>query len=722
VTTFLLEIGTEELPADFSQQVIEQLQEKVLADFEHSRLKYGHIQCSVTPRRIVLFIKDLADIADDFIEERKGPPCIQAFKNGVPTSAAIGFAKRCGLGTEELVIRETSKGPFVFAEIREKGKPAIELLTELIPQWIGYFQGRRFMRWGSGEQKFSRPIRWIVSLLDNHLVPIKIQDCDPEIISGNKSRGHRLFSDSLVITSANDYFLEIENAGILVDREKRKNFIKKLVNEYKDKDDVYPELSLSLLNELTDLVESPSLIHGSFDKSFLSLPPEVLTTVMKSHQRYIPLYLSEKLIDDPLSLDSKSTLASSFLFISNGLKTATETIRKGNERVLKARLSDAKFFVETDLSVSSSHRRKLLDEVSFSEGLGSLLDRVIRIEWIVNIIAKRITTKEFNIDNLKRAAYFCKHDLVSQMVGEFPELEGIIGGKYLIKEGEHKEVALAVLEHYFPRSSKDSLPSSAAGSVLALSERFELLLSIFSKGERPSGSSDPYALRRAGNGILQILWSKNWHFDVKDFIDLSVNYWAEILPHFNINSNDLVHDLYEFFRQRIISLLEEEGIDFDLIQAVVGNTISIPNFLSDPVEIRFRIDLLSDMREKHKLSSVQTVVTRASRLAEKSSLPLTILSSDNVVKSELFEKASEFAILKLIKDLEPIVNGVSANKYVDLANGLAAGSKALSEFFDGENSVMVMVDDEAVRTNRLNLLAVLRNQSSVLADFSQISG
>ena len=708
------------MPADFSRLVISQLSEKVHSDFSRLRISFGEIKCSSTPRRIILLVDGLSDLADDFVEERKGPPSSQAFKNGVPTQAAIGFANRCGLSPEELEIRNTPKGAFVFAKIIESGKPVFQLLRELAPKWISEIQGRRFMRWGTGDRRFTRPVRWVVSLLDERLVPFSFDGCDPSICSGSISKGHRLYKNSLTITSATEYSSILENAGVAIHRSTRKNLIKKLIEEESVKLQSFPDLSHSLLNELTDLVESPSLIIGEFESRFLDLPPEVLTTVMKVHQRYVPLFLEEDLLKDPLSFDSRNTLAPLFLCISNGLNKASNSIKIGNERVLKARLSDAEFFVKADLSVSSEVRREKLSGVAFAEGLGSLLDRVTRIEWIVSFLSEKIISPNINIENLKRAAYFCKHDLVSQMVGEFPELEGIIGGKYLLKEGESREVALAVSEQYLPRGSADCLPESESGSILALAERFELLFSIFSKGQRPSGSSDPYALRRAGNGILQILWSNNWCFDINKFINHSIKYWSELLPDFNINCVEVLLDLQEFFRQRIISLLEDQGIDSDLVQSVAGETISSSALLSDPLDIRLRADLLLKMRGNGQLSAIQAVVNRASRLADNSTLPTNKYCPSELVKPELFEKECEFEMLKVVNFLEPIVNSSSVDRYVNLSKGLVASAEALSQFFDGDQSVMVMADDLEIRTNRLNLLGILRNQASILADFSQI--
>jgi glycyl-tRNA synthetase beta chain len=308
------------------------------------------------------------------------------------------------------------------------------------------------------------------------------------------------------------------------------------------------------------------------------------------------------------------------------------------------------------------------------------------------------------------------------MVGEFPELQGVMGGKYLLAEGESREVALAVLEHYFPRGAGDQLPGSEAGAVVALAERLELLLSIFAKGERPSGSSDPYALRRAGNGLLQILWNRNWALDLVVVLERATRHWAMLFPAFAVQPTELAGELVEFLRQRLVSLLEEEGIDADLVQAVAGEGLDATRVLRDPADARQRVALLESLRRCGELAPLQAVVQRAARLAEKGDLAPTALSAEGLVDPALFEKPSEAAMLTVLQRLEPIAAGQGPDRYADLARGLSASADTLAAFFDGEGSVMVMAEQPAVRCNRLNLLALLRNQASVLADFSRIEG
>ena len=721
VSTFLLEIGTEELPADFARLALPQLEQLVSRDFTEARLGHGAIRCTSTPRRLALLVSDLEAATPDLEEERKGPPAAQAFKDGVPTKAAEGFARRCGIPAEQLEVRDTPKGPFVFARVLEKGRPAADLLAAWIPQWISALQGRRFMRWGSGESRFSRPVRWLVALLDDQVVPVRLEGSDPEVSSGSSSRGHRLHGDAVAIASAADYDASLAAAGVQVDRSARAAWIRENVEQAAQRLEARADMPDDLFEELTDLVEAPLLIEGSVDEHYLSLPPEVLSTVMRAHQRYVPLY-RKTAAEDPLALEARASLLPRFLCIGNGLPEAIDTVRRGNERVLKARLADAEFFVQADRAVASIDRRDQLARVTFAAGLGSLRDRVERLEWCTDVLVEQLQLAAAAAGHARRAAHLCKHDLVSQMVGEFPELQGVMGGKYLLAEGEPREVALAVLEHYLPRGAGDDLPGSDAGAVVALAERLELLLSIYAKGERPSGSSDPYALRRAGNGVLQILWERGWALDLQQFLQRATAHWAELLPEFKVDAAALATELAEFLRQRLQSLLEEAGVASDLVQAVAGDGVALERVLSDPGDARRRADLLMQLRASGELAAVQAVVTRAARLAEKGDLAPGVLSAAAVVDASLFEQSSEAGMLEVIQQLEPIAASDSADRYTRLAQGLIAGADALAAFFDGDHSVMVMANDPAVRSNRLNLLGVLRNQAAVLADFSRISG
>ena len=716
-STFLLEIGTEELPADFARQALDQLQERVGRDLRDSRLDHESVQVLGTPRRLVVRVHGLAERQPDLEEDRKGPPVAQAFKDGVPGPAAIGFAKRCGVEPSQLEVRDTPKGECLFASVRTEGQNSVDLLQGLIPAWINGLQGRRFMRWGTGSQRFSRPIRWLLALKGVDLIPVEIPGADPPVRSDRFSRGHRLHGDQpLSIDTAEAYDDTLATAGVIVDRQQRAALIRSQLDASADQLNGLPDCPESLFEELVDLVESPRLLQGSIAERFLSLPPEVIITVMQAHQRYVPLKVPE-VTPDPLQLEAMGVLQRDFLLVGNGLEAADALITRGNERVLAARLADAEFFLSVDRRQPSSVRREALDRVTFAEGLGSLLDRCQRIERTARQLVDQLNLDARQGEAAIRAAHFCKHDLVSQMVGEFPELQGLMGGKYLLEEGEPKEVALAVVEHYLPRGAGDALPATPAGAVVALAERLELLLSIFAKGERPTGSSDPYALRRAGNGVVQILWGMAWRLDLMAFLSNAVEEWAALFPAFAVDASQLHNDLCQLMRQRIVSQLEDDGFAPDLVQAVAGDAVSSQRLLSDPLDVKQRIQLLRDLRDSGQLDAVQAVVQRAAKLAEKGDLARDQLVAGDVVKPERFESASEKDLFAALQQLQPLAQQRS---YQALADALVAATPALQAFFDGDTSVMVMVDDAALRLNRLNLLAVLRNQASVLAEFESI--
>jgi glycyl-tRNA synthetase beta chain len=743
MATFLLEIGSEELPADFAREALPQLRELVRVDLERLRLSFTAVRSTGTPRRLALTIEGLAEWQEDLRAERKGPPAQQAFRDGQPTEAALGFARRCGVDPQALEVRETEKGPFVFARTLERGQSTAALLPALIPAWLWSLQGRRFMRWGAGESRFSRPVRWLVALLDSEVVPVALPECDPPLRSDRFSRGHRLQNDPLEIANAGVYPATLAAHDVQVERDTRAAWIREHLEQAAVEAGGRLDLPEALFEELVDLVEAPHLIEGAIEARFLALPPEVLSTVMRSHQRYVPLLRADAAAD-PLALEADGVLLPRFLCIGNGRADAAATIRRGNERVLRARLADAEFFWQADCAVPSIDRRDALARVTFAEGLGSLRDRGERIEWLTDVLLEASGQEGGVAEAARRAAHLCKHDLVSQMVGEFPELQGVMGAKYLLAEGEPRAVALAVLEHYLPRGAGDALPSSDAGAVVALAERLELLLSIFAKGERPSGSSDPYALRRAGNGLLQILWQRGWRLNLLALLERACGHWGELLPERSIDSQALVGDLQAFLRARILSLLEEQGIDPDLGQAVAGESVPIERVLVHPVGVQQRAQLLQDWRRNRNdaFQRVQEVVQRAARLADQATeadLKAIELIRRNPNDPSLYKRSSERELFDAVAGLADammsnwspdklalIARASAAYPFLDaadlhsIASSLSGLTDPLSKFFDGEESVMVMCEDLHVRASRLGMLLQIKEFASLLADFTKI--
>ena len=716
MSKYLLEIGTEELPAKFSHSVIKQINSLIEFEFDKKLIKFNNIICTSTPRRIVLFLDGLVDQADDKTVIRKGPKATSAFLNGVPTNAAIGFANSLGINIDDLEIRETEKGEFVFGTKIEKGESTRSSLSSIIPKVIKNLQGPRFMKWGYGSFKFSRPIRWIVSLYNDEILDFVFDECDPKISIGNKSKSHRLINKVIEIHSPDNYFELMAKSGVFVKREERKEKIVNLINHESQLVNLEPDLSDNLLNELTDLVESPNLITSNFDKQFLNLPVEVLSTVMKNHQRYIPLLKKDRTFSK-LDLSSEKVISTNFFVLSNGLRESNNIISKGNEKVLRARFSDAKFFVESDKKVSSKERNEKLKTVSYLKGMGNVSQRVKRIEDTSEKILNYLNDQSLDSEKTKEAAKYCKNDLCSEIVYEFPELQGIMGGKYLRNEGFSKEICIAVAEHYLPGFYKDDLPSTKYGAIISISDKIETLISIFISGKRPSGSSDPYALRRSLNGVILIIWQFEFDLDLENIFEELLEYWKISLPNLKFVKEKVLNDLIEFTNQRIVSHLDELSISKDLIKATCFIDSSSEKKIMNILDLKNRINTINQLKGKPDFSEIQKVISRVSKLAESGNLKTTIFSCKDYVNSDLFEKECENKVFEFIKELEGIIKLPNWN-YSQLFKLFETNSKNLDELFDNERGVLIMAENPEIRNNRLNLLGLVRNYSLKIADFT----
>ena len=716
MSKYLLEIGTEELPAKFSHSVIKQINSLIEFEFDKKLIKFNNIICTSTPRRIVLFLDGLVDQADDKTVIRKGPKATSAFLNGVPTNAAIGFANSLGINIDDLEIRETEKGEFVFGTKIEKGESTRSSLSSIIPKVIKNLQGPRFMKWGYGSFKFSRPIRWIVSLYNDEILDFVFDECDPKISIGNKSKSHRLINKVIEIHSPDSYFELIAKSGVFVKREERKEKIVNLINHESQLVNLEPDLSDDLLNELTDLVESPNLITSNFDKQFLNLPVEVLSTVMKNHQRYIPL-LKKGRTFSKLDLSSEKVISTNFFVLSNGLRESNNIISKGNEKVLRARFSDAKFFVESDKKVSSKERNEKLKTVSYLKGMGNVSQRVKRIEDTSEKILNYLNDQSLDSEKTKEAAKYCKNDLCSEIVYEFPELQGIMGGKYLRNEGFSNEICIAVAEHYLPSFYKDDLPSTKYGAIISISDKIETLISIFISGKRPSGSSDPYALRRNLNGVILIIWQFEFYLDLDNIFEELLEYWRISLPNLKFVKEKVLNDLIEFTNQRIASHLDELSISKDLIKATCFIDPSAEKKIMNILDLKNRINTINQLKGKPNFSEIQKVISRVSKLAESGNLKTTIFSNKNYVNPDLFEKECENKVFEFIKELEEIIKFNNWD-YFQLFKLFESNANNINELFDNEKGVLIMAENPEIRNNRLNLLGLVRNYSLKIADFT----
>jgi glycyl-tRNA synthetase beta chain len=706
---FLLEVGTEELPADFVQTAIAQWQELIAKSLEEKFLTNGGIEVYATPRRLAVLIRDLPTQQADRQEEIKGPPATAAFKEGKPTPAAEGFVRKQGVNLEDLEIRDTDKGEFVFVQKTISGRNTSEILPELALQWLTQLEGRRFMRWGDGDLRFPRPIRWLVALWEQQVLDLELVNGSTVLRSDRLSRGHRVLNpEPVVIPEACAYVKSLKSAYVEVDPQQRRQTIQTQIETIAQELGAVADIPANLLDEVTNLVEYPTATAGKFDAEFLSLPPEVTTTVMVKHQRYFPVK------------SRNNELLPFFITISNGDPAKSALIASGNERVIRARLADGQFFYKADCDEHLESYLPQLETVTFQEELGTMRDKVDRIMEIAQEIADQLELEQQDRSDIESTAMLCKADLVTQMVDEFPELQGVMGQKYALVSGESPVVAQGIFEHYLPRGADDIMPTSLTGQVVGLADRIDTLVSIFGLGMIPTGSADPFALRRAATGIIKITWFGDLQIDILQLIAQCSEDFLTAHP----DKTSPMESLTSFFRQRLHTLLQDDlNIDYDLVNAVLGE--QDPDYteqaLRDLLDVRDRAQFLQEIRQNGQLGLIYETVNRSARLATKGTLNTVTLDPEMVIRPDLFEKSSETAFYEALQELLTITQTAQAERnYQQLVDGLAKIAPTVSNFLDGEDSVLVMADNLIVRENRLNLLGLLRNHALVLADFGAI--
>jgi glycyl-tRNA synthetase beta chain len=708
MVNFLLEIGTEELPADFVSSAIAQWQQRIPKNLTAEFLVPETIEIYGTPRRLAILLKGLPEKQPDREEEIKGPPVQAAFKDGKPTKAAEGFASKQGVDVAALTVRETDKGEFIFVRKKTVGRDASAILQELIPQWIVGLEGRRFMRWGDGDLRFPRPIRTLIALLDDRILPVELVSGSTRLESSRISTGHRiLHPEPITIPTASDYVEVMRRAFVEVVPELRRQKIVKEIETAAAKLGGVAEIPADLLAEVIDLVEYPTAVIGKFEEEFLKLPDEVITTVMVTHQRYFPVRRDDRLLPN-------------FITISNGDPNKAEIIAAGNGRVIRARLADGQFFYKADCEKPLADYLLKLEAVTFQEDLGSIRDKTTRIINVCQQLCQQLNLSPEVTEEITRTALLCKADLVSQMVYEFPELQGVMGEKYATVSGETTAVARGIFEHYLPRNVEDCLPETLTGQIVGIADRMDTLVSIFGLGMLPSGSSDPFALRRAANSIINISWQANLGIELDELIDRGSTDFLK--SHQGKESPQ--KNLEDFFVQRLRTLLQDElAIDYDLVNAVLGETDVEyrDKALRDLLDLRDRALFLQSIRSNGDLDKIYETVNRSTRLAVKGDLNFQELDAAKVVKSALFEKQSERIFYEAMLQLLPKTQIARNDRnYQLLVAALIEVAPLVSNFFDGEDSVLVMAEDEKIRQNRLNLLGILRNHARVLADFGAI--
>jgi len=683
----LLEIGTEEIPAGFIPQALIDLEGLARKELEASRVDFGGVKTLGTPRRLVLFMESVSEKQRDVETKKIGPSKQAAFDgSGNPTRAAIGFAKGQSVSVESLEVIRTEKGEYVCAVKKEPGRSTLELLPSLLSRIILSIPFQKSMRWGEVSIRFARPIHWILALFGGEIVPFEIED----IHSGKVTYGHRFMHPGpAAVTDFRSYLQKTGEAFVIVDPGERKRRIEDEMDRKADSVSGKIPGDQPLLEEVNFLVEYPVALCGTFDREFLSLPKEVLIHSMKEHQRYFPV------------VDSEGNLLPHFVCISNIAPRDEKVVVKGNERVLRARLSDASFFFQEDLKIPLEKRVEQLKGVVFQAKLGTSFEKVTRFKQLASWIIERIAPP-FR-ETVERAALLCKADLVTGMVGEFPKLQGTVGKEYARLSGESPEVAEAIYEHYLPAFAGDRLPSSPAGDAISVADKLDTIVGCFGVGLLPTGTADPFGLRRQSLGILRILLEKKYSLSLEELIGESQELLKEKAER---PPEEVRQGVLDFFRVRYQNVLLDKGYAFDTIDAVLSVSFN------DLVDVQSRMEALRTAREWKDFESIVIAFKRAMNI-------LKGVPSPKEINPSLFKESSEQDLYQAYLRAEKEV-GLSLGRrdYESSLREMTLMKSPIDAFFEG---VMVMVEDEAIRNNRLALLERIGRLFLRIADFSRLT-
>ena len=680
--TLLLEIGTEEVPAHVMPGILSQLKENAAKTFEELRIEYKNIKTLGTPRRSALLVEGLAEQQADLSKENRGPAVNIAFDaDGNPTKAAQGFARGQGVKPEELV----TKDGYVYAMVHEKGGQTVDLLGDTLKSLVDGLNFPNNMHWADLDYKFIRPLRWLVALYGQDVIDFEVAN----VKSGRTSRGHRFLSEGdFEIADAEDYVEACRKASIIVDQNERCEMIRQQIAEVAAANGGQAEVNEDLLEEVLYLVEYPTALCGKFDEKYLALPAEAVITPMRDHQRYFPVLKDGQLL--PL-----------FITIRNGGKEHLETVQHGNERVLRARLEDAQFFFDEDRKKTLEQHGEKLKTVVFQDGLGTIYDKALRLEVLAGYIADAIGANEQDKKDAVRAAKLAKADLVTGMVTEFTELQGVMGREYALLDGETKAVAQAIDEHYMPRFAGDSQPASVAGRIVSLADKIDTIVGTFSRGLIPTGSQDPFALRRQALGIVNMLKEAQYHISLSQLV-------AKAMELLNIadagQQAKLQNDVADFMKLRLKNVLADAGIRYDVVDAVFVT-------VDDIYGVFLRAQAVNEAVKQDMEKTIQAFV-RTGNIARKAEDVQAAVEADLLaeqVEKDLC-KAYEAAASKVEREIE-------AQDYAGAIATLSQLAAPIDAFFDG---VMVMDKDEKIKNNRLGLLKLVDNLICQVADFSKI--
>lgn len=677
----LFEIGAEEIPAGFMPNILGQLKQLAETKLNDAHLPFGSIATYGTPRRLALIVKGLADTSAEISERHKGPSASIAYDaDGNATKAAIGFARGKGLDVADLVVEDG----YIYAETKTAGVPAKDIVTDMLPQLITGLNFPKSMHWGNLDAKFVRPVRWLVALLDEEVIPVEFAT----VKSGNVTRGHRfLGADEITIKNAASYVDTLKENFVMVDQDARRELISKQLHDMASSKNASIVWDDDLLEEINYLVEWPTALCGGFEESYLALPDAAIITPMKDHQRYFPL------------VDQEGKLLPMFLTVRNGSDHSIEVVQAGNERVLRARLDDAKFFFNEDRKKPLIDRQDGLTKIVFQEGLGNLADKTERLLKLGRVFGEECGLHEDAAVVLERATELAKTDLTTGMVTEFTELQGVMGKEYALLDGESPEVAEAIFEQYLPRFAGDVLPQTEAGKVLSIIDKVDNIVATFSRGLIPTGSQDPYALRRQTIGILNILLGSDWNISLRPIFKSSM----ELLNVPAEKQDELLGQVEEFFTLRLKNIFLDREVPHHVIDLLLSNNeLSVAD-----AEGLVNALLANRIDENVELVQAYTRMYNLVKDVEYIGVNSDLLKED--AEKALFEAAS--------KASEESLAAWEANDYAAVVAVPTTLVPAINKFFE---DVMVMDKDEAIKANRLQLVRLAYSVMAIIGDISAL--
>ena len=677
----LFEIGAEEIPAGFMPNILGQLKPLAETKLNDAHLPFESIATYGTPRRLALIVKGLADTSAEISERHKGPSASIAYDaDGNPTKAAIGFARGKGLDVADLVVEDG----YIYAETKTAGVPAKDIVTDMLPQLITGLNFPKSMHWGNLDAKFVRPVRWLVALLDEEVIPVEFAT----VKSGNVTRGHRfLGADEITIKNAASYVDTLKENFVMVDQDARRELISKQLHDIAASKNASIVWDDDLLEEINYLVEWPTALCGGFEESYLALPDAAIITPMKDHQRYFPL------------VDQDGKLLPMFLTVRNGSDHSIEVVQAGNERVLRARLDDAKFFFNEDRKKPLIDRQDGLTKIVFQEGLGNLADKTERLLTLGRVFSEECELHEDARVVLERATELAKTDLTTGMVTEFTELQGVMGKEYALLDGESPEVAEAIFEQYLPRFAGDVLPQTEAGKVLSIIDKIDNIVATFSRGLIPTGSQDPYALRRQTIGILNILLNSEWNISLRPIIVESMN----LLNVPADKQDELLGQVEEFITLRLKNIFLDREVPHHVIDLLLSNNeLSVAD-----AEGLVKALLANRIDENVELVQAFTRMYNLVKDVTYTSVDESLLKED--AERALYEMAT--------KASEASIDAWDKNDYDAVVAVPATLVPAINKFFE---DVMVMDKDEAIKANRLQLVRLAYSVMAIIGDISAL--